>query len=289
MTSGSAALAVEAASRWRILVLTSLAMLAFAANSLLCRLALRDASIDAATFTSIRLLAGALALWLILRFRGQRLQGAGSWWSGLALFAYAAAFSFAYLMLTAATGALLLFGSVQATMIGYALLKRERFALVQLIGFVIACAGLIYLLAPGVAAPPLSGAALMIVAGVAWGMYSLRGKGSGDPTLATAGNFARAVVFTLALSAILLPQASIDAEGVLYAVASGALTSGVGYVIWYAAVRMIKSTSAAIVQLSVPVITAVGGVVLLGEAVSLRLAFASIAVLGGIALVLGRR
>lgn len=289
MTTQPAALTVDAAGRWRVIGLTALAMLAFAANSLLCRLALRDAGIDAATFTSVRLVSGALALWLIVRIRGERAPGAGSWLSAFALFAYAAAFSFAYLMLSAGTGALLLFGSVQATMIGYALFRRERFTTVQLVGFVVACAGLIYLLAPGVAAPPPAGAALMIAAGAAWGVYSLRGKGAGDATLATAGNFARAVVFTLVLSAVMWKQASIDVAGAACALASGALTSGVGYVIWYSAVRMLRSTSAATVQLSVPVITAFGGVLLLNEAISLRLVLASIAVLGGIALVIARK
>jgi drug/metabolite transporter (DMT)-like permease len=213
----------------------------------------------------------------------------GSWPSAFWLFAYAGAFSFAYITLTAATGALLLFGAVQATMIIAGFVRGERFARLQWLGFVVALGGLAALLLPGASAPPLVGAVLMIGAGVAWGFYSLRGRGAGDPTRVTAGNFLRAVPMAIAVSVATLSQFSIDMAGVAYALASGALTSGVGYAIWYTALPSLKATAAATVQLSVPVIAATGGVVLLGEALTLRLVLCSIAILGGIALVLRRR
>ena len=276
----------------RTLALTALAMTAFAGNSLLCRIALKHTSLDAASFTAIRLLSGALVLWLVARrWRGAQ-SGAGSWPSALALFAYAAGFSFAYVSLPAATGALLLFGAVQATMIGYGLWKGERFRPLQLAGLALAFGGIVGLLLPGLSAPPLAGALLMLGAGVAWGVYSLRGKGAGDPTRVTAGNFLRAVPLALALSLsmlILQGGASLDAAGVGYAVASGALTSGLGYALWYAVLPALKATTAATVQLSVPVLAALGGIAFLGEPVTLRLAMASAAILGGIALVVLQR
>jgi drug/metabolite transporter (DMT)-like permease len=265
--------------------LTVLAMLAFAANSLLCRLALATTPIDPATFTSVRMLSGAVVLWLIVRARGASLAHAGSWGSALALFAYAIAFSLAYVALSAATGALLLFGAVQVTMIGVGLWRGERFRALQWLGFVAALAGLAVLLLPGLTAPPLVGAGLMISAGVAWGIYSLRGKAGGDPTIATAGNFVRAVPAALIVSAIALPWFHLDPRGLAYAIASGALTSGIGYVIWYAALPSLKSTTAATVQLSVPVLAALGGVLFLGEQTTPRLLVASAGILGGIALV----
>ena len=272
----------------RAIVLTVLAMAAFAGNSLLCRAALRETPIDAATFTSIRIVSGAIALWLIVRMRGGGARE-GSWLSAFWLFAYAAAFSFAYITLTAATGALLLFGAVQATMVVAGFLRGERFARLQWLGFAVALAGLAALLLPGASAPPLVGAALMIGAGVAWGFYSLRGRGAGDPTRVTAGNFLRAAPMAIVVSVAMVSHFSADAAGVAYAVASGAITSGVGYAIWYTALPSLKATVAATVQLSVPVIAAVGGVALLGEALTLRLVLCSIAILGGIALVVRRR
>jgi drug/metabolite transporter (DMT)-like permease len=277
---------VRVMSRPVVLVLTSLAMIAFAGNSLLCRLALKDTGIDAATFTLVRVASGAAVLWLLVRLGKRASAREGNWPSALALFTYAAAFSFAYLSLTAATGALLLFGAVQATMIGYGLFAGERLRAAQFAGLLCACGGLVYLLLPGIAAPPLHGAALMIVAGVAWGVYSLRGKGAGDPTRVTAGNFLRAVPLGVALSVVMLARNSVDAAGLSYAIASGALTSGVGYAIWYTAVRELKATSAATVQLSVPVVTAIGGVAILGETITWRLVLASLAILGGIAMVI---
>ena len=276
-------------SRTRVFTLTLLAMLAFAANSLLCRVALKHTAIDPASFTLIRVVSGALALWLIVRMRDGKKVPAGSWASALALFVYAAAFSFAYVGLTAATGALLLFGAVQTTMIGFGLYRGERFRAQQAMGLACALGGLVGLLLPGLSAPPLQGSALMLAAGMAWGVYSLRAKDSGDPLRVTAGNFLRAVVFAAALSLAMLPWVSLDGAGVGCAIASGAMASGVGYAIWYTALAGLKVTSAATVQLSVPIIAATGGIVLLGEPVTLRLVIASTAILGGIALVIARR
>lgn len=273
-------------TRTRVMLLTTLAMIAFAANSLLCRIALRDTTIDAVTFTTVRMIAGALTLWLIVALRSGRPGVAGSWRSATALFAYAITFSLAYRSLTAAAGALLLFGAVQATMIGYGLWAGERLRGRQWLGLALAISGLTGLLLPGLSAPPLTGALLMIAAGVAWGIYSLRGKGAGDPTSATAGNFLRAVAFALVLSLVTLTHIRWDPAGFWYAAASGAVASGIGYAIWYAALPSLRASSAATVQLSVPVIAAIGGILFLDESLTLRLVLASVAVLGGIALVI---
>jgi drug/metabolite transporter (DMT)-like permease len=270
----------------RVIALTSLAMIAFACNSLLCRVALRQTGIDAASFTTIRLVSGALMLGLIVRLRRGTDVGTGNWLSAFALFAYAAGFSFAYRSLPASTGALLLFGAVQATMIGHGLWIGERLRGLQVVGLVLALGGLIGLLSPGVSAPPVSGSALMLSAGVAWGVYSLRGKGAGDPLRVTAGNFLRAVPITVVLSLLLLRGVSLDGGGIGFAVLSGALASGVGYAIWYTALPALKVTGAATVQLSVPVLAALGGITILGESLTLRLVLASAAILGGIALVI---
>jgi len=272
----------------RTIALTMLAMLAFAANSLLCRMALAHATIDAATFTAIRLVSGAAVLWLLVVLRGRAQASTGNWWSAFALFAYAAGFSFAYVSLTAATGALLLFGAVQVTMIGHGLWRGERLRIVQVFGCATAFAGLVGLLLPGLSAPPRAGALLMLGAGMAWGVYSLRGRQAVDPVTVTAGNFARAVPFAMLLALAPLGDRSMGGAGIAYAIASGALASGVGYVIWYAALPRLRPTSAAIVQLSVPLLAAAGGVVMLGEPVTVRLVVASIAILGGIALVTTR-
>jgi drug/metabolite transporter (DMT)-like permease len=272
-------------NRTRIFGLTSLAMIAFASNSLLCRAALKQTSIDAATFTFVRIFSGAAALWLIIRMRRTAWKDAGNWFSAAALFVYAAAFSFAYNSLSAGTGALLLFAAVQATMILWGFRKGERLRAIQLIGLVVAVSGLVVLLLPGLSAPPLSGSILMLGAGVAWGIYSLRGQAEKNPAIATAGNFLRAVPFALAVSIIMLPWARLDRPGIDYAVISGAITSGLGYVIWYSALRGLKAASAATVQLSVPVLAATGGILILGEPITFRYFVASIAVLGGITLV----
>jgi drug/metabolite transporter (DMT)-like permease len=210
----------------------------------------------------------------------------GSWSSALALFVYAAGFSFAYVKLPTAVGALILFGAVQATMIGYGLWSGERLKGAQVVGLCVAFAGLICLLLPGLSAPPPASSALMLVAGVAWGIYSLRGKGSGDPTVATAGNFLRAVPFAALLCMIMAGDASLDRAGVWYAVVSGGLASGVGYAVWYAVLPGLKATNAATIQLSVPVIAAMGGVMFLKETITLRLLLSSVGILGGIALVM---
>lgn len=273
----------------RLVSLTSLAMVLFASNSLLCRVALKHTSIDAASFTTVRLASGALVLWLIVHMRGGTGAGRGNWPSAAALFAYAAGFSFAYVSLPVATGALLLVGAVQVTMIGYGIWSGERLRGLQMLGLVLAFAGLVGLLLPGLSRPPLAGALLMLGAGVAWGVYSLRGKGAGDPTRVTAGNFLRAAPVAVALSLVMHEGASLDGAGLGYAVASGALASGIGYAIWYTTLPALKATTASIVQLSFPVIAAVGAIMFLGEPLTLRLVLASFAILGGIALVILRK
>ena len=225
-------------------------------------------------------------LWLVARMRRGTHTGEGNWLSAFALFAYAAGFSFAYVSLPAATGALLLFGAVQATMIGHGVWTGERLLKLQLVGILLAFGGLVGLLLPGISAPPLFGSILMLGAGAAWGVYSLRGKGAGDPTKVTAGNFRRAVPVAAALSVLMLNNNSLDIAGFWYAVSSGALASGIGYAIWYTALPALKASHAATVQLSVPVIAALGGVVFLGEPMTLRIVLSSGAILGGIALVI---
>ena len=274
-------------SRTRLVAATILTMIAFAGNSLLCRVALKQTHIDAATFTTIRIVSGAIALWLIVRFRHGPNTVTGNWSSALALIAYAACFSLAYISLSAAAGALLLFGAVQVTMIGYGVWSGERVRLLSVTGIVCAFAGFIVLVLPGVTAPSLLGSALMITAGAAWGIYSLQGKKSaGDPTATTAGNFIRTIPFTIVFSLCALPWFSLDVSGVYYAIASGAITSGMGYAIWYTALPGLQATQAAVVQLSVPIIAAAGGILFLGEQMTIRLIVASVAILGGIALVI---
>src|SRR5436189_2096848 len=215
----------------KVLVLTAFAMVAFAGNSLLCRQALKHTTIDAATFTLVRIVSGAVCLWVIAQIRKGFAGKAGSWPSALALFGYAGLFSFAYFQLTAGTGALLLFGAVQATMIFWALRKGERFRAIQIAGLILAIAGLVALVFPGLSAPPLGAATLMFGAGIAWGIYSLRGKNAGDPLRATAGNFLRAVPMAVLLSAVAIRSATFDRAGIAYAIISGAFASGVGYAI----------------------------------------------------------
>ena len=269
----------------RVVICTVLALVAFAGNSLLCRAALAHTHIDAATFTTVRLLSGSVVLCCLVWLRRGVRAGSGNWLSALALFAYAAGFSFSYLHLTAAAGALLLFGAVQTTMIGHGIWAGERLRALQVVGLILACGGLVGLLLPGLSAPPLAGALLMLGAGIAWGVYSLRGKGGGDSLKVTAGNFTRALLMALALSLGLWPHTSFDPAGAAYAFLSGALASGVGYAIWYTALPSLTSTTAATVQLSVPILAAAGGVFFLGEPLTLRLLVASVAIIGGIALV----
>ncbi len=270
-----------------------LAMLAFAGNSLLCRLALKHTGIDPASFTSLRLASGALVLGLLVAWRGRGRPGAGrpwaagDWTSALALFVYAAGFSVAYVSLSAATGALLLFGVVQTTMIGWGLWQGERLRPLQWLGLATATAGLVWLLLPGLATPSLAAGLLMGSAGLAWAVYTLRGRtAGGDPTAVTAGNFLRATPLALAVSLLMAAQARCDLPGLLLALASGALASGAGYAVWYTALRGLTATRAAILQLSVPVLAAGGGVLLLGEALTPGLLLASLAVLGGVLLVI---
>lgn len=269
---------------------TTAAMIAFAANSLLCRAALGDAHIDAASFSSIRVLSGALTLGLILLLRGRDgSAGRGDWRTVLSLFAYIVFFSFAYLSLDAGTGALILFGAVQLTMFAVAWRQGERISNLGWLGYLLAAGGLIYLVSPGVTAPAPVGALLMAVAGVAWGLYSLFGKGVPDPLAATARNFVWCVPLVLITSLVLANNLQLSAPGVVLAIVSGAITSGLGYVIWYVALAGLTASRAATVQLSVPVIAAVGGVLFLAEPVTLRLVLASVATLGGVGIVLAQR
>jgi drug/metabolite transporter (DMT)-like permease len=274
----------------RTLLLTTLAMLAFAGNSLLCRMALNSTTIDAGSFTLIRLLSGALMLGVIVRLRGglaiAQAKPVSRWAAAIALVTYAACFSTAYVSLSAGTGALLLFGAVQITMIGYGQWRGERLQAVQILGLSIALAGLIGLLLPGVSTPPLLGTVLMLGAGVAWGIYSLLGRGVSNPTQATAGNFLRAVPLALVISLAGRSHIVWDGAGALYAVASGAIASGLGYALWYQALPGLKAAQAATVQLSVPIVAAIGATLWLQEPITLRSGLASVAVLGGIALVI---
>ena len=277
----------------RTISLTALTMIAFAGNSLFCRMALKTTMIDAASFTLIRFISGGFVLWLVMRIKQgkpqTRGQTRGDWLSAVILFIYAAGFSFAYIKLSAGVGALLLFGAVQATMILYGMWNGERFGRWQLTGLVLALAGLTGLLLPGLSAPPLMGSLLMLGAGVAWGAYSLLGKGATDPTAVTAGNFLRAIPVSAVLSIVMIRQLSLDGLGIVYAVLSGALTSGIGYAVWYSVLPFLKATQAATVQLSVPVLAALAGILFLDEQLSLRLVLASVAILGGIVLVIKQR
>lgn len=263
-------------------------MLAFAANSLFCRLALSSGAIDAESFTAVRLASGAAFLLLLLARRQPRRPAGGSWKGGLALFLYAYLFSVAYLELGAGVGALILFGAVQISMFALAWLGGERFERRVLLGMLVAFAGLVALLLPGANSPAPGSALLMVVSGVAWGVYSLLGKGSADPAAATGGNFLRSLALLPVLGLLLAlgDGPRISAPGLLYALASGVLASGAGYVVWYGVLKRISAQRAATLQLSVPVLAALGGVLLLGEPMSLRLLLTSAVVLGGVALAL---
>ncbi|MBW2475925.1 MAG: EamA family transporter [Deltaproteobacteria bacterium] len=266
----------------KITILTICVMIAFAGNSILCRLALSDQTIDAASFTTLRILSGALVLWLLSsRNRSPRIVS-GDWFSATALFVYAASFSFAYLGLQTGLGALLLFCSVQVTMIVYGLLNGECFTKRQLFYFVLAISGLFGLLLPGMTAPPLNFALLMIISGVAWGTYSLRGRVTSLPLQSTAGNFARASVLAMIFSVLTVSDLAVDLEGIVYAMLSGGIASGIGYTVWYGVLPYLKATTAGIVQLSVPVIAAVGGYILLDEMITMRMIISSLMILGGI-------
>lgn len=272
--------------------LALLALLAFAANSVLARLALGSGRIDPASFTAIRLTAGALVLWLLLqRQAAPAAPGARSarWIGAALLFLYAAPFSFAYLSLPTGTGALVLFGAVQLTMIGAALRGGERPRPREWIGLLLAMAGLVYLNVPGIGAPEPTGVALMALAGVAWGLYSLRGRTAGPPLRRTAESFIFAMPFGIVLAAIAMSQAHLSAPGVLFAVASGALASGGGYAAWYAVLPSLSATRAGTIQLAVPVVAAVAGTAILGERITLRLVVSGVAILGGVGLAISGR
>lgn len=268
---------------------TSFALIAFAFNSILCRLALGTEAIDAVSFTTVRLLSGAVVLFLINLFFGKKEIKGGNWFSAFFLFGYAICFSFAYISLTTATGALILFGSVQATMIIVALLSGERPKFLEWISLLFALGGLVYLVFPGLSAPPIFSSLLMMCAGIAWGFYTLRGKGSNYPLADTTGNFVRAVPLILLCSLPFVPQIHLSNKGILLAILSGAIASGLGYSVWYAALKFHTATRAAILQLSVPALAAIGGVIFLAETISFRLLSATALILGGIALAIAGR
>ena len=272
------------------IALTALAMLAFAGNSVLCRLALGGELIDAASFASVRVLSGAVVLVLLVGLRSPAaLRASPNWPMVAGLFCYMVFFAFAYVTLSTGTGALILFCAVQLTMFAVALRSGERFGAVSWFGLVLAIAGLVYLVSPGVTAPDPAGAGLMVIAGIAWGAYSLFGRGSNDPLADTASNFLMCVPPVVVVSLLFRDEVLLTGRGLLLAVVSGGLTSGIGYAIWYEALKGLTAARAATVQLSVPAIAAMGGVVLLAEDLTARLLLASIATLGGVALVLSQR
>ena len=273
----------------RLFALTLAALCCFAANSLLCRAALRPGLVDPATFTGVRLASGALALTLLLLASRRGRPAGGSLVSALVLFLYAAAFSLAYVRIGAGVGALLLFGAVQVSMVGWTTLRGSRPTAAQAVGIAVALLGLAGLALPGATAPDAAGSALMLAAGIAWGAYTLRGRRGGDPLEVNAYNFALSVPLTLAFSAALAGSARATPEGIALAVASGAVASGGGYSLWYAAVPALGATRAAAVQLSVPVLAGLGATAFLGERLTWRIAVAAAAILGGIALTLRRR
>ena len=266
-------------------------MIAFASNSLLCRVALKQNDIDAASFTAIRLLSGAVTLSILLLLRNKKRDvfKAGNWRSAFFLFAYAICFSFAYLGLTTATGALILFGCVQMTMIGISITKGERPSSLEWLGLVVAAAGLVYLVLPGLTSPPLSSAVLMATAGVAWGIYTLRGRASEDPLADTTGNFARSVPMIALATLPFVSQIHLSNRGIILAILSGSVASGIGYTVWYAALKYHTATRAAVLQLAVPVIAAGGGILFLAESADLRLVIAAALILGGIGLTIAGR
>jgi drug/metabolite transporter (DMT)-like permease len=270
----------------KVVLFTSFALVAFAFNSILCRLALGAEAIDAASFTFVRLVSGAIVLVLINSFFGKKEAGTigANWLSAFFLFAYAICFSLAYINLTTATGALILFGSVQLTMICAALVKGERPQILEWLGLFLALAGLVYLVFPGLSAPPLASCASMMAAGIAWGFYTLRGRGSRNPLADTTGNFLRSVPMIILVALPLIYQIHLSPKGIVCAVLSGAIASGIGYSVWYAALKYHTATRAAILQLSVPALAAIGGVIFLAETISTRLLLASALILGGIGL-----
>jgi drug/metabolite transporter (DMT)-like permease len=273
----------------RIVIVTSFTLIAFAANSLFCRLALGGNLIDPVSFTALRLMSGAAALAIISRLAPEAKapkKTSGAWGSGFALFAYAIAFSLAYKSLSAGTGALILFGAVQMTMIGAVLKSGENLGSAQWVGLISAIGGLIYLALPGLSAPDPIGALLMCSSGIAWGVYSIRGKGVSAPVSVTDRNFLRSTPMALIASAVAFSSVHLKLPGALLALISGFVTSGLGYVLWYKALRSLTTTQASLVQLLVPVLAALGGVAFLSEPMSMRLIVASALILGGITMAL---
>jgi drug/metabolite transporter (DMT)-like permease len=277
----------------KVFLLTTFALVSFAFNSILCRLALGTKLIDASSFTAIRLFSGAATLLIIFSIFSKNKTDnlkRGNWLSAFFLFGYAICFSFAYIGLTTATGALILFGMVQATMIISAIIAGERPKVLEWLGLILALGGLVYLVFPGLESPPLIRSILMAFAGIAWGFYTLRGKSSENPLADTTGNFIRTIPFVILVSLPFIYQLKLSPKGVLFAVLSGAIASGIGYSVWYAALKCHTATRAAILQLSVPVLAAIGGLIFLSEIISLRLILASGLILGGIGLaILGRK
>jgi drug/metabolite transporter (DMT)-like permease len=272
----------------KTVLLTSLALIAFAANSVLCRLALGNGAIDASSFTGIRLLSGAIVLLIILSVKGNNkgVPSKGSWTSSCMLFAYAISFSYAYLSLDTGTGALILFGSVQITMISLSLISGTRLHFSEWSGVVIAFTGFVYLILPNITTPSINGFILMTISGIAWGIYTLIGRKSKNPLMDTTYNFLRTIPFVVLLAVFTMQNINYTSEGIILAFLSGSITSGVGYTIWYIALRRLSSTQAAVMQLSVPVIAAVGGVIFVSETITPRLVISVIIVLGGILMVI---
>lgn len=275
----------------KIVFLTCLALFAFAANSVLCRLALGSGAMDAASFTVIRLITGVIVLVVIAttQYKSDLIQTRGSWDASLMLFLYAVTFSYAYILLDTGTGALILFGSVQITMILLSLISGTRLQRTEWAGILVAFSGFIYLVLPGVSAPSLSGFLLMTTAGIAWGLYTLKGRRSTNPLMDTTFNFARTIPFVIILLLLTFQNAEISLEGVVLASLSGGLASGVGYTIWYSALKGLSSIQAAVVQLSVPIIAALGGVMIMSESITFRLLLSTSLILGGIILVIFSR
>jgi len=281
---------VSSNQRMRIITYATMAMVAFAANSVLCRVALRQGTIDPASFSTIRLISGAVALLLVTGWRrNAAVTASGSFTSPGLLALYAVPFSFAYTRLSTGTGAVILFGCVQISMLGAALRSGERVHIVQWIGLSLALAGLVYLVFPALATPSVLSTVLMAIAGVSWGVYSWRGRATSDPLTATASNFVLAIPLAVLVSLVALPRFHVESRGIMLSVASGAIASGLGYAAWYAALPGLSGTQAAVVQLAVPVLAAAGGVIFLTEFISTRLVLSTTFVLGGIALaIVGR-
>jgi len=270
---------------------TLLALIAFAGNSIICRIALKETAIEPALFTSIRLISGALVLMLIvlLTAKSDEKKSKGSWFSAAMLFIYAAAFSYAYVSLEAGTGALILFGIVQITMIAFSLLSGNKMSLTEWLGVVVALCGFLYLMLPGAKAPSILGFVLMTISGIAWGVYSIRGKTTKNPLQDTAYNFLRTIPFLLLLLYFLLQEPNYSKTGILLALFSGVVTSGLGYIIWYTALKGLTTIQASVVQLFVPVLAGLGGLILMNEAISFRLFVAALLILGGILLLIVKK